>query len=367
MRDHSSRLDLMLRDSFGARLIVDVYHGSNRVFSNLPVSSWSFSGVLDSDVKHTGSVTVDYQSVSGESLLPSDTADLLSPYRARLLFLMEIASGAGSETVTLGWGRVTAVPQGYDTYDGNGNTIVSHVVLEWASLDLLLQRRGFRWPEQIPDTSSCYKELRRISRMNVTETVVDAPIPSAVVYEARPGGRLDGVQMLAGVLGGTAVVNSWGALTIVPDTMGSVDGVLALGATGTVVDVSPGLDTDGVYNTVVGSFEAPNRRPITAVARATETDLNPSGYYGEYTKYVTSDTVTTQSQANLFVAAELKKSLRSQADTVQVKCVVNPLIELGDVVQVTGWYRSLTGRVVSYDLSDAALMSVTLEVPRVYS
>jgi hypothetical protein len=43
---------------------------------------------------------------------------------------------------------------------------------------------------------------------------------------------------------------------------------------------------------------------------------------------------------------------------------VNPLGELGDVLELNEWVRPLTGRLVSFQLSDSELMSLTLRVTR---
>jgi len=368
MRPHSDQLAEVLKGSFSRRLIADVFHGTDRVMQDLPLTGWSLDGDLNAEVKHGGRGTIVHNSVAGESLVPDGADGILSPFRARLFLLMEITAGDFSETIALGWFRITGVPYANANYaDVNGiSTVVSSVVdIVFESVDVDLKRRGFRSEEQPPSLTSVYDELRRISAMPVLETVADKAIPSAIVYEATQGGRLKGVQALAGLLGGSAVVDPSGALTVVPDTYGAVTGSLIVGANGTVMDVPYAVETDGVYNCVVGNFEDANRNPIYAVAEVTIGPLATSGEYGEYTRYYASTFVKTQAGADSAVAAILSQSTGQQNFDVPIQCIINPLFELGETLKVEGHVRPLEGRLMKYSISDSPMMTVTLASSRV--
>ena len=367
MRAHSDILPQVLAGSFSRRLIADVFNGSERVLQDVPLSGWSLDGDLSGEVKQGGSGTIVHQSVAGESLVPVGAEGALSPFRARLLLLMEVRAGAFSETITLGWFRVTSVPYAKDqfaTVNGVRTVISSTVSVVFESLDVDLKRRGFRSEEQPPSLTSCWNEIRRITNMPVVESVPDKPIPAAIVYEATQGGRLKGVQALAGVLGGRAVITPTGAVTVVSDVLGPVVGSLVIGPDGTVLDVPYAVETDGVYNCVVGNFEDANRNPIYAVAEVTAGPLSTRGAYGESTRYYSSGFVKTQTQADSAVAAILSQSVGSQQFEVPIQCVINPLFDLGDQLRVEGHTYPLEGRVVKWSMSDSELMNVTLSATR---
>ncbi|WP_022886355.1 hypothetical protein [Glaciibacter superstes] len=367
MRTHSEALTNVLQGSFSRRLIADVFHGSERVKQNLDMLSWSLDGDLGAAVKHGGSGTIVYQSESGESLVPEGTEGVLSPFRAKLLLLMEITAGDFSETVTLGWFKVTGVPYAQDhtaLVNGAERVVASVVEIEFESLDVELKRRGFRSEEQPPSLVSCWEEIRRITNMPVVESVADKPIPTAVVYEAVQGGRLKAVQSLAGVLGGRAVVDPAGAVTVVPDGAGTVVGSLLVGENGTVIDVPYSVETENVYNCVVGNFETEDRKPLYSVAAVLEGPLATTGNYGEYTRYFASEFVKTQQQADSAVQAVLEQVTGSQQFDVPIQCVLNPLFELGDPVEVQGHTRPISGRLVKFAYSDSELMTVTLRAER---
>jgi hypothetical protein len=363
MRLHTEFLPDILRDSFNRRLIADVFHGTERVASGVDLTSWTFEGDLNSDVKHSGAATIVHNSVKGESWVPQGTDGILSPFRARLLLQLEITAGVFTETIVLGWVRVTSIPQAYDVIaDVNGAEVVSSSVVEvrFQSLEVDVRRHGFHFPEQPRPGASGWDEVRRIGGMPVVESLPDKTLPSSLTYEAKEGGRLEGVQRVIAELGGIAVVNPAGAWTAVPQTPGTPVEGLYLGPQGTVMDVPYSVDTDGVYTTVIGTYEQEDREPLTSVKSASLA----GGLFPEYTRYRSNPLVKTQAQADADAQSILDNSVRSQQYEVDVQCIINPLIELGDVIPVNGWVRPLQGRVLSYRMSDSALMNVKIEASR---
>lgn len=366
MRRHSDALLDVLSGSFDRDVTVNVFHGAVRVREGLRFESWSLTGDLDNEVAVSGAGVIVYESVNGESLLPEGTRGDLSPFRASLEIVMHVRAGDFSESVSLGLFVLTKVPSARDsTVEVNGRsvTVASRVAVEFRSLDERVRRWGFRSPEH-PQSASCFDELRRITGMPIRETVPDVSLSSGVVYEAKQGGRLAAVQLIADTLGGVPLVDSDGAWVIVPDEVGEPVGELRLGSRGTVTDVGYEVDTDGVFNVVVGQFEDAARKEIWAVAEVEYGDLAPSGLFGENTLYISDDRVKTREQAVARVKAARDLYTASQQYDVPVQCHINPLVELGDVLELVEWVRPLSGRLVKFNMSDSELMTVTLRITR---
>ena len=367
VRKLSKALVDALSGSFERELTVNVFNGSERVLSGLRFEGWQLESDLGAKVCSSGTGVVVQESTDGESLVPVGTSGLLSPFRARVELVMTVRVGDLQESVSLGMFRVTSIPSAVDsttTFEGREVVVASSVGVDFSSLDEDVARRGFRFPESSRAGVSAFGEIRRITGMPVEESVPDVTLPAAKVWEAKQGGRLDAVLELGRVLGGSAVVNSRGAWTIVPDVVGQPVATLQLGELGTVLEVADEIDTDTVYNEVVGSFEDANGNPLYAVARVTTGELSVTGNYGVNTRYYASDLVKTQAQADNAVRAVLAQSIRSQQYDVKIQCHVNPLVEIGDVVQLVGWRRPIVGVVRRVSLSDSAYMDVTLRVDR---
>lgn len=371
MRARTGALDAVLTDSHSRRLLVDVFHGPDRVMQGVELTDWEIQWDLTRDVKMSGSATVAYQSVSGESLVPSGTGGVLSPFRAKLLLTMEVSAGGFTEQVTLGWARVVTVPSAVDYFTDTpfGRFVVASVVeIEFLGLEENVRRRGFRSPEQPPSLASTYTELRRITGMTVVATVSDKTIPAGTTYETSKGGRLTATQLLFSNLGCVGVVDQAGQWVGVPKVAGDPVGALTIGPSGTVIEVGYEVDTDEIYNCVAGTFEDADRNPIYAVAEVMVGDLAVAGPYGENTlPYNQTTPVSGQSEADSIVQALLTQSVGGQTYLVPIKCIATPVIEIGDVLRVDGWTRPLQGRLIKARMTKGALMDVTLEVQRSFS
>lgn len=367
MRQHTSELLNVLAGSFERRLVVDVFHGSNRVAEGLAAESWSLNGDLGSQICYSGSTVLVIDSLAGESWSPVGTEGILSPFRAMLELVLEISAGDFRERVSLGMLRAISVPSAQDsvtTVDGEERVVSSRVVVDFRSKDEEVGRASFPEPVETAGSASSWGEIRRLAQSPVEISVPDVPVPSTIVWEPKQRSRLDALHELGRILGGTLIVNSRGAVTVVPDSFGEPVGVLRLGEYGTVIEVGSVIDTDTVYNVVVGTFETADRAPLYAVARVESGDLAVGGLYGANVRYYSSDRVKTQEQADAAVKAVLAESIGSQMYDVQIQCHINPLVEIGDVWALEGWTAPLSGRVVKVSLSDSELMNVTLRVKR---
>ncbi|MFZ4843958.1 hypothetical protein [Mycetocola saprophilus] len=368
MRSSTRELnDVILGGSFTRELIVDVMHGTEPVLKNLPLTGWSIRANLGADVKLSGTATCVYTDDNGLPFAPSGSNGVLSPYRARLMLKMRISAGDFSEDVLIGWGRVVKTPGAKDYWSdeilGERRVTSSVVPIEWSGLEYDIQRTGFTFPT--PAGPAAWAELAKISGLPVTRNVPDVPIPANTVWEAKQGGRLEAVHKIAALLSGRAMVTPMGALMVAPNRLPDKPALtLETGVNGTITAIDSDISIDGVYNEVAGLYEVgEDRTPIHSVARITTGPLAVGGLFGTATMYHDSDMVTSQESADKATQAVLDESIGSQTYRVQVQCITNPLIETNDFVEVRGKDRTVRGRVVEYELSDSALMSITLQVP----
>lgn len=367
MRQSSPELAGVLTGPFERELVVNVFHGPDMALSDERFTSWSLQSGMGSAITAGGSGTLVHASVAGESLVPVGTEGDLSPFRAHIELVMWIRAGDVAEAVSLGRYRVVKVPAASDstiTIGGRDLVVTSSVQMSFLSLDETVRRRGFRFDEQSPAGATAYGEIRRITGMAVEETLPDVVLATPVTYEAKQGGRLAAVHKLAKALGGDAIVNSRGAWTVIPDTTGDPVVQLQLGEQGTVIDVAAEIDTDGVYNEVIGEFTTEAGETFHCVAAVTSGDLSVSGLYETTTRYYANEQVKTREQGDAAVQSVLALSLGAQQYDVQIQCNVNPLVEVGDVAELTGYTRPIVGQVRDVSLSDSPYMNLTLRVAR---
>lgn len=369
MRPASAALSQILTGSFSSRLIVDSFYGSVRSRTDLGVGDWELTWNSEAEIKAAGTLSIVYTDDLAATISPRQFTDTLAPYGQEVNMILEISAGESFvETVQLGRYRITAVPDARDKYFqvlGQTLTVGSRVELTLEDRMVRIRRWGFRSDQAPASFASCWAELQRITGMQIIRSVADQVVPSNLVYKAVEGGRLVAVQALAQALGGVAYVTPDGALSVLSNSWGSSVATLLLGEDGTIIDVGMAMESEDVANEVVGNFEDPDRNPLYAVATITQGPLAVSGPYGTYTRYVTNDTVKTAAAAKAYVDAELSRVSSRLIQRVPVQCVMNPLIEDGDVITVqrmTG--GNITGRVVKHKLGTSATMSLEMDVLR---
>lgn len=366
MRPGTDELKDTLKSSVSHRLVVDAFYGATRTAIDLPVTQWDLRWDAEAAIKSSGQLTVTYSGEMADTYSPSEFTDLLAPFGQELNILLEVSAGEFSETVQLGHYRIVAVPSARDEYMnvlGGNLTVGSKVTVQLQDRLVGVRRRGFRYEESPPSLTSCWAEMARLTGMQVIRSVADAAIPTSVVYAAEQGGRLKAVQELADVLGGVAYVTPDGALSVLPDEAGSVALELVLGDEGTVIEVEHSMASEGVYNTVVGNFTDDDNNPITSVASVVDGALGTSGPFGEYTRYYSSPLVKTQAAADAAVAKILEQTTSIQTYRIPVQCLLNPLVEFGDVVSLERPVGDpLVGRVVNYRFGSSKLMSLEMDV-----
>ncbi len=371
MRAGTENLTNALRSGgFSVQLVADVFYGSTRTFADLPIDTWQLDWDSEADIKASGKLTIAYSSAIAESLSPTEFTSLLAPFGQQISVRMRISANENrfTETLQLGWYRIESIPDAVDqNFELLGQTLTvgSRVTVNLQDRMLAVKRAGFHSERNATAGGSCWDELGKLTGAQLLRNVPDAALPASLVYEASQGGVLKAVQGIANTLGGVPYFTSDGMLSVLPDEDGDVAATLEVGERGTVVDAGLSMDSESVYNTVVGSFTDDDQNPIFAVAQITSGPLAASGEYGEYVRYYASEFVKTQKQADGAVQAVLEQASRSQSYRVPVQCIIDPRIEDGDVVTVqrpNG--TSVTGRVMSHSLSSNSLMDLELRVVR---
>jgi hypothetical protein len=365
MRTHSDELEaVLLTGSFSTRLIVDAFAGPDRTITDLGAAGWDLRWDREGDLKSAGTLAVVHMTDEGTTVVPSEVTDPLAPFGQEVNILMEISAGDFSETVQIGYYRLGAGDGASDEYaDVGDRRVVTSSSLRLQLEDRLsaVKRRGFR-SEENPASTSGWDELARITGLQVVRSLADITLSEEFVYAAVKGGRLAAVRTIAFLIGGTEYTTPDGALSVLPATPGDVVGRLVLGEDGTIDGEDLGMDSSEVFNVVVGDFETVDRIPIHVVSEATG-DLAPGGLYSENTYYHSNSAITTEAAAEIEVAAVLAQMSETKARRITVQCVLNPLVELGDVLEVERRDGSLlTAQVVKYRYGTSSLMTLEMDV-----
>lgn len=371
MRDSTGQLAGVLSGgSFQVDVTADIFYDGDRRLQDVPISDWSFNGDLDAEIPTAGDLTIVYQDDFAESYTPREVTDSLAPFGSIAVPYVTITAGKFRERMQIGVFRIDDVPEARDEFlNHRGRQLVVGSVVQVSLQDLFrpVKKARFRSLEQPASLISAWAEIARITRLPVTRTVADAPIPKTITYDRD---RLATVQTLAAVLGGTAVMLADGSVGIIPDTPGAAVAELKIGDDeGVLLDVGYSLGSDDIPNVVVGDFEDAQGREIHVEAEITEGPLSVDGPYGEVVVEYPTDRrqlIATREAAQAAVNAERDRLARGAAPLVPVDTLFDPRLELGDVITLQRPDRLLTARVRKWamggDSSGARDMSLSVEV-----
>lgn len=367
MRPAQAALASVLRGgSFQRQLTADIYLGAERLLENVPLDDWSLKGDLAAGIKTSAKATVIYTDDFAQSVTPRALTDALAPFGQEVRLYMTISVGdVFSDRIPMGVYRIEEVPSATEAqirFRDRILTVGSRVELSLFDRFLGIDRARFRSLEQPASLTSAWAEIARIARVPVTRTVADAAIPASITYSRS---RLDTIQLLASVLGGRAMMLSDGTLGIVPDDPPAASARLEIGDEGVILEVDYSLTSDEVYNVVYGDFEDPTGRPIHVEAAIDSGPLSINGPYGEYVTEFPSDRaslVTNSDTARAAVTAYLNEISATDRFELPVQAIIDPRLELGDVVEVERLDRLITGRVNRYTIGRTGPMSLTLGV-----
>jgi hypothetical protein len=348
------------------RLVVDVFYDDEPVFQNLPISDWSLTWDLESELKGTGTLEVAYTSEAGESLSPREFLDVLAPYGQEINVLMEVSAGPQfAETIQLGRYRINQAPSAADSFFRfQGRTLSAGSVVQIEVDDLLssVKRRGFHWPEPPQFTASTWDEVQRITDLPVNPNLPDLPTPSGLIYQPKEGGRLQGMQQLISYLGGIGVTNSFGEVTAIPYGLTGPVATLAMGQEGRVISASTSVDSDSLYNVVVGDYQEKDGTPLFVDPVAATGALSPDGPFGEYTYYDSNENVHTVGQAQARMQSILDRLIEAHTFRIVLSCIADYRLEQGDIVTFQSLTGYIVGRIIALKFTADGLMEVTLDV-----
>jgi hypothetical protein len=367
MRSTSAALQGALQGgSFSRQLLGDVYYGSTRVLQDVPIKDWSLNGDIDAEIKTAGAISIAYTDDFAQSVSPTQLTDALAPFGQEIRLYMVISAGSVySERVPMGVYRIEAAPSATDAqmrFQNRVITIGSVVNLTLMDRFYGIRRNQFRSLEQVGILTSAWGEIGRISGLQLNRNVADVAIPSSTVYGRD---RLAAVQTIASILGGRAYMTADGAISILPDTPGAAVITLEIGEDGVILDVAFSMESQDVYNNVFGDFEAVDGTPIHSEASIINGPLAVMGPYGYNSVAYPEDQknfIKTQAAADTATANRLALVSTSTSFELPVQCILDPRVEVGDVVNVQRMDRLITGRVKKYTMGRTGPMSLTLGV-----
>lgn len=361
--------DVIRGGSFDLSYTADLYYDGRRLFEGLPVVDPSFDWDSSGAVEGAGSLTVVWTDEQGKSLSPHDPQDWLAPFGARLVVYGVVSVGrVFSERVQIGDFTIVSVPSADDSVFIFGETRIvvgSKVKLNLKDRMVEVQRDRFTRLSSPSNMESVWGEAAALTGFQLTRSLPDAPIRRSVVYEED---RVAALVDLMAIIGGIPHMASDGTLTARPSNPGEPVVALQVGARGTITQIGSSLDSEQVYNGVIIRAESEDQQQVLAEKWVETGPLRATPAGGERTPYhrvprfYSSPQITTVAQAADAAPGLLELYSKPRASSLEIQCITDLSVEVGDVCTVDDGQATWTVRVAKCMLGSAGTMTITGEV-----
>lgn len=355
------------------------YDGALAYPEKLPIDGWSVTWDGSETQKIPGTITVDVKDPDGR-LGPWLYDDPLGVGGSRIQVFYKVG-GAGE--VRVGWYRITgngaeeswvfrviredgwlkpdsSIPAGQRLV---ASPVGSQVSVTGQDLTEILDADEFLAPEQPPANQTVIGEITRLvgDAVPVVFTgLTDEPVPAGTTWD---GNRMEAVMDLLSMVGGSFRMGPDGELVCYKKSTVPVF-QCAAGADGVLINLSRAQSLDGVANTglvtssrketaadgtevevpIVGSFEVPTGA------------LRVGGPFGRRVIRNANPLMDSQVKADKAAESLVMNRLNSQTVVLDVYCLPDPTIEVGDYGTVVspvldGRTADLNGEVVGIRMS----------------
>ncbi|WP_449407993.1 hypothetical protein [Microbacterium maritypicum] len=336
MRDVSEQCRRVIASgNYSVDWIGDLLYDSIPKAQNLDLFDPRFRWDMSAQIQGSGSCSIRWDDMFGQSVAPRDIGDLFSPFGAELQADVMISAGAFRERIPMGRFVLDSVPNSVEyaiAHPRKGEPVVveSTVSLDLADYFLRVSGDEFPFPAS-PKSTSMWDEAQRLTGLPLFRSIPDRTLPTNITYDED---RLEALGKVFGPSNAWPALTPSGALTARSKDWGDpVDRIVL------VVDAPLAMRSENVYNRVVveGKNPDPNGPPLIAVREVTDgflrtqkADGSRSPFGGKTFRY-RSDFLVTQAQVDAYAAELLPRVARIRSVTRRVTEPFNPLREAGDV------------------------------------
>lgn len=347
----------------------------NNLIGSLPLEQGSCSVDFDADSDIQGGANLVVADADG-TWTPTSIGSPLTPFGSVINIRAGFKIGNAKEVVSLGWFVIADVEieEAWKSYTSGGTTVLarkgSRMTLTCVDLMQKVADYKFLVPTS-PTQGNAWEEIAwLVGDVIGTEApswagFTDLPIPANLTYSED---RMQAVKDLAAVLAAEPVLTPGGKLTLrlINPVQDAGNTAPTFGWNINVTDYKKKLSRDGVYNIV--AVRGRNSNGVDVVAYAIQNN-GPTSFYssmGPRPIFYDTDLMTTVATIQAYANAQLATLAQRQTQTVPIKALPNPAIQLGDYASLTveGTPTPVVCRIVGYTYNDVGEMAVNLSMPQ---
>jgi hypothetical protein len=344
-----------------------VVRGEETLLPEVRLSGTDLSWKDSDAVECSGKTSVIWHSEDGSSINPTTPSGILAPFGSRLLIYSNLqVDPEVIESIQIADLNITDVIDGRDSraiWDNKPIALGSIVPLNISDRMVEVQRDRILKLTTPTFMDSVYQEMQDLTGFAMTRTVPDQTVRKATVYDED---RFKVLEQLAQILDAVPFMEYDGTLSVRPNVLASTEPVweLKVGPQGNIDEISSSLSADEIYNGVVIRTEGADQGNILAEKWIEQGPLAATMDGGERTpfhrvpRFYSNPQITTKDQARKVIDSLLETFTRPQNAELEIRCLFNPLVQVGDVVSVWDGTSRRNIRLSSKRMSESAYMNV---------
>lgn len=312
-----------------------IVRGDNVPVPNAPLSDVDLEWDSSSLIEGTGSAVLmnvpDPDTGEITQLVPKNFGDALAPFGSEILVQLNVQAGPFYESIPMGVFPITEVPDtssSYYTTAGEAHLASETINLKFADRFDGVMRDRFTKIVTPKYRDSAYDELEHLVGFAAVRDLEDKTIPKNGITAYAEEDRGEAVKKVANILGGVPYFDSDGLIAVRSYAPGERVAYLVAGPYGRIESMSSSLSRDGMYN---GAIVEGKDGAYHTEKWITDGPLSPAEW-GRVPIFYKSDYFTSFDQTQEYAEVLLREKSVRQSREITLSCMLNPLLEIGDVV-----------------------------------
>jgi hypothetical protein len=342
---------------------------SGKLIQELNVADASVNFDSSQDVRATAELVI---TDPDGTLAPTNMGSPLTPFGSRIQIIAGFDVGSDRMMVSLGWFVIWDMTideawQSYKFSDGSSSDVRKGAVMRLQLRDLMQLVVDYKF--LAPATSfkaDAWSEivylLKGVLPYSVPSWYTPTNTLTAVTYSES---RMEAIKGWAAKLNAEPIIDTYGNFTLALKNPTQTVTPTLFAWDVNLTQYTKSLTRDGVYNIVVAKGKDTSGNNIIAYSTLKDGPTAWNGPFGPRPIIYQNDSLNNQTALQAWADSLLATAKTQNTQTIEVSCLPNPAIELGDyaTLKLRGSTKTMTGRVIKFTYRARGVMDVTLALP----
>lgn len=306
------------------------------------------------------------------TLAPTNMGSPLTPFGSRIQIIAGFDVGSDRIMVSLGWFIIWDMTideswQAYTFSDGSSSDVQKGAVIRLQLRDLMQLIIDYKFlAPQNSLKADAWSEIVYLIKKVLPTSIPSWYAPVTTLTTVTYGeSRMEAIKGWAAKLNAEPVIDVYGNFTLIQKNPAQTITPTLFAWDSNLTSYTKDLSRDGVYNIVIAKGKDASGNTIVAYSTLKDGPTAWNGPFGPRPITYQNDALSTTAALQTWADSLIATAKTQLTQTVQVSCLPNPAIELGDyaTLKLRGSNTTMSGRVIKFTYRARGVMDVTLSMP----